>query len=472
MKNYVKAGFTFFISLVLVLTLSQSMMFAAASTTSFSDVPSNHWARTTIEWGIQQGITQGDGNNRFRPNDTVNQAEFMALLVRAFPNDYEVYQGAKTWYEPYYALAKQLGWQYVDNAPSQVTFNRGAAAVIIYNALEQKKATVQVAVNHLLTQGLATGKTSNTYEGFKSSDTLTRAEALTFVYRIHNYVNDKRDGSITNGQPVKGEKPTDTSIASMTLESIKLDSTVKELEAALGKPSRVQKTLYNYSWYVYNVDGKHLRYAVLNNKVVGFYSNSLNVFSGGKYKIGYNTRAGVLGNSQSDYYSTSENGYRMELYFDTHAANQVLDSILVMKIDGIAYASKTDQAAVNKDMELGVLDITNAYRIKHGLSALEWSDQAQKSSYLHSKDMSDKDYFNHTSKDGRSPFDRMKAQGITYRAAGENIAWGYSDDIDVMHGWINSKGHRDNILYEDYTHLGVGIYSTYYTQNFYAPQNW
>src|SRR5690606_18922417 len=104
-----------------------------------------------------------------------------------------------------------------------------------------------------------------------------------------------------DGRPVKVERPADTSLASVTLGGIELESTVKNLESKLGKPSRILKTYYVYDWYVYNIDGKHLRYAVADNKVVGFYSNSLDVFSGGKYQIGVNTRNGIVKDTQ--YYS-------------------------------------------------------------------------------------------------------------------------------------------------------------------------
>ena len=84
-------------------------------------------------------------------------------------------------------------------------------------------------------------------------------------------------------------------------------------------------------------------------------------------------------------------------------------------------------------------------------------------------------YFSHTNPDGQSPFDRMKAGGITYSYAAENIAQGYQTVFDVHSGWMNSLGHRTNILAPEYTLLGVGIvggsgYSLTYTENFYTPR--
>ena len=65
-------------------------------------------------------------------------------------------------------------------------------------------------------------------------------------------------------------------------------------------------------------------------------------------------------------------------------------------------------------------------------------------------------YFDHTSQDGRSPFDRMKAAGFTGGAMAENIAVGYGTAAEVVEGWMNSDGHRRNILNCDYTMIGIG----------------
>ena len=55
---------------------------------------------------------------------------------------------------------------------------------------------------------------------------------------------------------------------------------------------------------------------------------------------------------------------------------------------------------------------------------------------------------------------------IYYESAGENIAYQYIDSIDVVSGWLNSKGHRETLLDEDFTHIGIGVYKKYFTQDF------
>ena len=85
-----------------------------------------------------------------------------------------------------------------------------------------------------------------------------------------------------------------------------------------------------------------------------------------------------------------------------------------------------------------------------------------------SQDMRDKGYFSHTSPTYGSPFDMMKQFGISYRTAGENIAMGYSTPQAVVTGWMNSPGHRANILNGAFTEIGVGYVQSggYWTQMF------
>lgn len=106
--------------------------------------------------------------------------------------------------------------------------------------------------------------------------------------------------------------------------------------------------------------------------------------------------------------------------------------------------------------EQQVLDLTNAEREKRGLSPLQLDEETQKVARSKSEDMRDQQYFAHTSPTYGSPFEMMSEFGITYRTAGENIAAGQTSASEVVEDWMNSEGHRKNILNPDYTHLGVG----------------
>lgn len=121
--------------------------------------------------------------------------------------------------------------------------------------------------------------------------------------------------------------------------------------------------------------------------------------------------------------------------------------------------------------EQKVGDLVNAERSKNGLKPLQVNMQLAQVARLKSSDMRDKNYFDHQSPTYGSPFDMMKAFGITFSYAGENLAAGYQTPEAVMVGWMNSSGHRANILNPNYTQIGVGYvaggsYGSYWTQEF------
>ena len=123
-----------------------------------------------------------------------------------------------------------------------------------------------------------------------------------------------------------------------------------------------------------------------------------------------------------------------------------------------------------------VLTLVNQERATAGLSPLTAHAGCDQVAYDHSWDMDYRDFFSHTNPDNASPFDRMAGAGVTYTAAGENIAAGYATPAAVMTGWMNSPGHRANILNPNFTEIGIGVrqgstgqYGTYWTQVFRRP---
>lgn len=111
-----------------------------------------------------------------------------------------------------------------------------------------------------------------------------------------------------------------------------------------------------------------------------------------------------------------------------------------------------------KNVEEEVLTLVNQERSKIGLKPLQMDWELARVARMKSQDMAQKNYFSHTSPTYGSPFDMMKHFGINFRTAGENIASGQQTPKEVMESWMNSQGHRENILKPDYTHLGVGYY--------------
>ncbi|KRQ87144.1 Chlorophenol reductase precursor [Caloramator mitchellensis] len=127
-----------------------------------------------------------------------------------------------------------------------------------------------------------------------------------------------------------------------------------------------------------------------------------------------------------------------------------------------------------KAIESEVVRLVNIERAKVGLPALKENWQLSRIARYKSQDMINKNYFSHISPTYGSPFQMIESFGIKFSAAGENIAMGQRTPQEVMNAWMNSPGHRSNILNPTYTQIGVGLAKDkagrcYWTQMFIKP---
>ena len=125
------------------------------------------------------------------------------------------------------------------------------------------------------------------------------------------------------------------------------------------------------------------------------------------------------------------------------------------------------------DFESQVIELVNNERVANDLPPLVYNEELTNAARLHSQDMGDNNYFSHTSQDGTAFNQRIVNAGYDYNNCGENIAAGYPTPEDVVNGWMNSPGHRANILSPEYCDIGVGYavvagsdYFHYWTQDF------
>lgn len=137
----------------------------------------------------------------------------------------------------------------------------------------------------------------------------------------------------------------------------------------------------------------------------------------------------------------------------------------------ITQAPKAEEKAATQGIgayEQQVLDLTNAERAKEGLKPLAIDMPLMDSAEQKSADMASNGYFDHNSPTLGSPFDQMKANGISYRSAGENIAMGQRTPEEVVKAWMESPGHRANIMKPNFTHIGIGYVENgnHWTQQF------
>ncbi|MCM3739504.1 CAP domain-containing protein [Oceanobacillus luteolus] len=115
------------------------------------------------------------------------------------------------------------------------------------------------------------------------------------------------------------------------------------------------------------------------------------------------------------------------------------------------------QQSALSQFEVQVVELTNQERAKQGLAPLQIDENLSKVAREKSRDMATTGYFDHNSPQYGSPFDMMKSFGIDYRTAGENIAKGQRTPEEVVNAWMNSPGHRANIMNGEFTHIGVGF---------------
>jgi uncharacterized YkwD family protein len=125
--------------------------------------------------------------------------------------------------------------------------------------------------------------------------------------------------------------------------------------------------------------------------------------------------------------------------------------------------------------EAKVIELVNQERQQNGLEPYQSNQQLSNVARTKSKDMRDKNYFSHQSPTYGSPFEMLKQFNVQYRAAGENIAKGQQTPAEVVNSWMNSPGHRRNILSQQFTQIGVGFAQnkqgeTFWTQLFIRPQ--
>ncbi|BBO70791.1 hypothetical protein DSCA_47210 [Desulfosarcina alkanivorans] len=143
--------------------------------------------------------------------------------------------------------------------------------------------------------------------------------------------------------------------------------------------------------------------------------------------------------------------------------------ILTPQIEFRAMTALAGSSSEEEEVLAGV----NLERQIYNLGPLQWDSSLHAAALGHSEDMARNDYFSHTSLDGRSAGQRITQAGYSLYTYGENIAAGYSTPAAVVEGWMNSAGHRANILSSSFCDIGVGLaysaasrYGYYWTQDF------
>ncbi len=127
-------------------------------------------------------------------------------------------------------------------------------------------------------------------------------------------------------------------------------------------------------------------------------------------------------------------------------------SVVILSFGGINTVLGGTASAVS---DIVLVTLTNNQRAANGLQPLSWNGSLSQSAALKAQDMCIKDYWAHDSPDGLTPWAFMDRAGYPYATAGENLAKNYATDEGVITGWMNSPGHRENILKTSFTDIGI-----------------
>ncbi|CCQ96470.1 Copper amine oxidase domain-containing protein (modular protein) [[Clostridium] ultunense Esp] len=183
-----------FIFLFSVIPLAEGFFFGpdsirAESESPFSDV-NNHWARDTISWAVENKMAEGYADGTFRPNQPVTEAEFVALLVRAYHPEI-VGDMNGYWAEGYYNTARMLNYPISGIDRKEVRdkpITRSKVAEILSSA-EGVNFSGDDAVQYILAYGISKGNDpkKKSIESYKGNSPLTRAESLQFIYNLKEY---------------------------------------------------------------------------------------------------------------------------------------------------------------------------------------------------------------------------------------------------------------------------------------------
>ena len=389
----------------------------------FDDVPSSHWAQKYIMIAASNGIVSGDGNGMFRPEDNVLYEEAIKMIVCAFKIEDYAEKDNNDWATSYIRAAQNNNFLNGNRGKRGFAISRGDIAVIIYNGL-----TEQVSEP---TFSLETG----TYTGKQY------VEIYPSVPDMNVYYTDNGKSPITDGMLFR--------------------SPISITDSCTIKAVAVRKNVL-YSSVVEN------NYIIIAPKyelwAIDSAGGSIS-FNEGEYEEGDSIAVKAYAND----------GYAFEQWA-SYGGGEFINP----------YDTKTDFIMPDNDVEIWavfqkeididefkkeVVKLVNAEREKVGVSTLKINKLLENTAQQHSEDMLENDFFDHTNLNGESPFDRMSKNGINYMSAAENIAYGQSTPEEVMRSWMNSDGHRTNILNASYTEIGVGIAisdsgTIYWTQNF------
>ena len=427
------------VSLSLALSLALP---AAAAEVTFADVPRDHWAYDYIQEMNRKGVVTGMGGGLFEPEGPVSTAQFAVMLTAAFcPETVNTDVPIGTpWWMPYLEAARAAGYL-TDTTASWDYFQTGAwnektvtdpmtrydMAMAMWNTVmaedmvlptDRQREAAQRAIGDFgaipedyesaVVAMYALGLLSgvNDKGDFGGAGTMTRAQSCVVMRGLLNW-SASGQGEGTSQEPAP--------------EKAQQPEKTQEPEKSQ-QPEKVQEP--------------------------------------------EETQQPEEAQEPEQPAQPEEKPEDAQKPQETQQPTQPEQTETTAPADDGEADSGVDVAAWEQE----VFDLVNQIREENGLNPFVYNETLAETARAHSQDMIDRNFFDHTNPDGKSPFDRMRENGLSYSMAAENIAVGYPSPEAVVEGWMNSEGHRANIL-GNCEELGVGLalggsYGYYWTQCF------
>lgn len=286
-----------------------------------------------------------------------------------------------------------------------------------------------------------------------------------------------------------------------------IGKSTSEVTKTLGKPTRIEPTVFGYEWWVYNnsfstyqligVTDETVTQAFIIGEEIDVTPYKMGQSLEDIYRFTLVQSEITISIDKSTYtFTLGENDFnnRILVQFDGLFAMLYIDeqdgkldgirfldakTLLVHKPYDISYdgemidtitPTSTLQASVDRAIERQIVEITNVLRVKHNLAVLETDVILQQIARTHSEEMANNNVLNESLEASKFS-DKLDEYSIVYDSAGGNTAAFYIDAGEAVAGWINSKDHRNTLFGKNYTHIGVGVYGNYFTQNFIQKPN-
>jgi hypothetical protein len=399
------------------------------------------WQKPYISWLYEQGLTNGMTADFFGAAISCDMRMYCTFMLRTL--GYSEEQGDFTYSEAVDFLKQRVPAAQLTRMSEPGLWGRPGA--------EMKRSDMA----DLTIMALSTNCKGR--EAYTLADALVDKGVFTVAQAIglapgHGSVITEQTPDIPATDAPKGEA--DTREISVSGSALRMDMTVSQLTNAFGLPSERLASEFGGDWYVYTGGGTYGNFfmvSVENNRIEAIYCNGNNF-----------SFEGITPRSRG-------NNSNAVLFADSNDGGKVYAVLLQSQSAGSLDRAALSAAAYLRAMEKLDFHLVNASRAQYGLSVLRWNDKVADVARSHSADMSARNYFDHASPEGKRPGDRLNANSMAWSGYAENISLGYTAAIDVHNGWMNSSGHRNNILNTSIPEMGVGVYGVYATELYYRP---